>query len=299
MKKPKNPLLKQFARELLDSYPNPEDYRKAFHEKFSELTKSIVESMLEEEMNDHLGYRSYERTDEQKDNYRNGHSSKEISTNSGSVKIDVPRDRNAEFEPRILPKKSKDLGMFEDKVIAMYSNGMSTREIEETILDLYGVEIDSTTISNMTNRILEKANEIHSRPVSRNFVALFIDGIRHKVRQENKVKEVTVYVAIGLKMDGCKEAIDFWIGESETSKFWLNVLNNLKSRGLNDILVVCCDNLPGISEAIKVVYPKADIQKCIIHQIRNSLLHVSYKDAKEFAEDMKISIKHQILIKQK
>ena len=261
-------------------------------EKFKEVQETIkklmaeaLQEVLEAEMEEFLGYAKYER--EEKNNYRNGYSSKTLKTSLGEIEIKTPRDRNSDFEPQIVKKRQTVLGELEDKIISLYAKGMSTRDIQELFEEIYGKEVSSSLISRITERLEPRIKEWQNRPLEKVYVILFIDCIFYKVRDNGKVKDKAIYVVAGINREGKKEVLGFWISETESASFWINVLNDLKARGVEDVLIFSVDNLSGISKAIKAVYPKAEIQKCVVHQIRNSLKYVSWKDRKEVANDLK------------
>lgn len=255
---------------------------------FKNLSKAIIENSLNAEMDEHLGYDKWDQTSRNKsNNYRKGYSNKKVKSSFGEFDIKIPRDENAMFEPTLVKKYQTDISHFDDKVIALYSKGLSTREIENYIKDLYGVELNKDTISRITDRILPEINEWLERPIEQIYPVVYIDGIRFKVKEDNKFVEKSVYILFGINTNGFKEVLHFSIAESESAKQWLTIFNQLKEKGLKDVLIFCCDNLSGISEAIKSAFPDSMIQKCIIHQIRNSTKFVKYNDLKEFTSDMK------------
>jgi len=221
------------------------------------------------------------------DNSRNGYTTKTVGTEFGPVEIDIPRDRKGEFEPKIVPKYKRDVSGIEEKAISLYARGMSTRDIHEQIKDLYGVEISAEMVSKITERLLPEIREWQNRPLEPIYSFVFLDAIHYKIREDGHVLNRAAYVVIGVDIDGNKDILGIWIGENESSKFWLGVLNELKSRGVEEILLFSVDGLTGLKEAIEAVYPNAMIQRCIIHQLRNSFKYVSYKNIKEFSRDFK------------
>lgn len=269
----------------------PKDERPKNLEEFREFwkkhTKDLLEFFLEEEMNEFLGYDKNEHEKYLRENHRNGHYKKNVRSNSGEINLDIPRDRNGEFEPQIVPKFKYDISDFENQVIVLYSKGLSTRDIASTMQQMYGVELDASFISRITEKLIPKIVEWQNRKLDSIYPMIFIDGIRFKVKEENQIVNKSVYIVMGYSLDGIKEVLGFWIGESESAKYWMSVLNDIKMRGVDEIYIVSCDNLKGVSNAIQSVYPKAQIQKCIVHQIRNSTKFVNYKDLKEFSKDMK------------
>lgn len=252
-----------------------------------EINKDVIETLLGGEITTHLGYDKHDYSNKKTDNSRNGFSSKKINTSSGSVDLKIPRDRKSEFDPIIIKKYEKDITGIEEKVIAMYSRGMSTRDINDYIKEIYGTEISAETVSNITKCVLERAKEWQSRPLDKMYPIIFLDATIIKMRNEGSVKNTAVYAIIGINLDGKKECLGLWIGTNESSKYWLGILTELKNRGLEDVLIFSVDNLKGISESIEAVFPNAEIQKCIVHQIRNSLAFVSWKERKAIASDLK------------
>ena len=255
---------------------------------FKNLSKAIIENSLNAEMDEHLGYDKWDQSSRNKsNNYRKGYSNKKVKSSFGEFDIKIPRDKDAMFEPTLVRKYQTDISHFDEKVIALYSKGLSTREIQNYIKDLYDVELNKDTISRITDKILPEINEWLERPIQPVYPVIYIDGIRFKVKEDNKFIEKSVYILFGINTDGFKEVLHFSIAESESAKHWLTIFNQLKEKGLKDVLIFCCDNLSGISEAIKSAFPESMIQKCIIHQIRNSTKFVKYTDLKEFTSDMK------------
>jgi transposase-like protein len=251
-----------------------------------EISGTILEEMLEAELDEELGYEKYDRTEE-KDNYRNGYTSKKVKGTLGEMELKIPRDRNGSYEPKIVPKYSKDISELEGKIIGMYGIGMTTRDISDQINEMYGFEVSADTISKITDKIIPLINDWQNRQLEEIYSFVFMDGIVYKVRIENVIKKVTVYVIIGVDLAGFKDVLGLYVGEIESAKYWLSVLNNLKQRGVKDILIASVDGLSGFEQAITTAFPKTLIQRCIIHQVRNSMRFVSYKDSKEFARDLK------------
>lgn len=259
------------------------------------VTGQILESILKGELDSHLGYGKYDHKDKSTANRRNGTSRKKVKTKEGELILQIPRDRNNEFEPILIPKGERELSFFEDHVLALYGKGMSTRDITSLIKEIYNYEISAETVSKITDRVQDDSAAWHSRPLESLYLAVFLDGFHAKVRVESIVRNVCVYVIIGMKCDGTKDCLGFWVdSQGESSSYWLSVLNGLKNRGVENILIFSCDNLSGISEAILACYPKAEIQKCVVHQIRNSFKYVSYKDRKAVGEDLKAIYKASI-----
>lgn len=251
---------------------------------------AMIEEMLEVERDDHLGYSKHERKKDT-ENLRNGYSPKTVRSSQGDIKLDIPRDRDGYFEPELIKKHQNDISQIEDKIISMYAKGMTVRDIQSHLEEIYGASISAQTISNMTDRILPTVEEWRNRALREIYSILYIDGQRFKVRSDGQVKEKTVYTVLGIDIEGNKEILGLWIAETESAKYWLSVLTEIRNRGVKDILIITSDDLPGIEDAIKVAYPEALYQGCVVHLIRNSLKHVSYKDLKEFSSDMKFIYK--------
>ena len=256
-------------------------------DKLKEIFKDTLQEVFEAEMNEHLGYEKHNSKGDKSGNSRNGYSEKMIKTRFGDVNIDIPRDRNSEFEPQIIKKYGRTSNQLEDQILAMYAKGMSTRDIEEHMRDIYGVEVSPTMVSVITDKILPVIAEWQSRPLERVYPIVFLDAIHFKVRKENRIINKAAYSVLGINIAGEKDILGIWIGEAESSSFWLGVCNDLKNRGIQDILIACTDNLAGFSEAINACFPQTEIQLCIIHQIRNSLRYVSYKERPELMVDLK------------
>lgn len=255
---------------------------------FKETIAEFMQGSLEAELDEELGYEPYDVKNKNTENSRNGHSKKTLRTSMGKVEIDVPRDRNGDFEPKILPKNQTSISQdMESKIISMYAKGMSVSDIEKHIRDIYGLEISDTTVSRITDKVLPAAKEWQQRPLESIYAVVFLDAIHYRVRSEGQIVKKAVYIAIGIDLDGKKDVLGMWVGENESAKFWASVLNNMRNRGVEDILIACTDNLTGFSQAIEAVFPKTDIQNCIIHQLRNSSKYVSYKDIKALMADLK------------
>ena len=255
---------------------------------FKETIAEFMESGLEAELDDELGYGRYDYRNKDTDNSRNGHSSKTLRTSYGDVEVAVPRDRKGEFEPQLLKKNQTSVSQdIEEKILSMYAKGMTTGDIETHIQDIYGIEVSDTTISRITDKILPIAKEWQQRPLEAVYAVVFLDAIHYHVRSEGQIVKKAVYIALGINLDGKKDVLGMWVGEHESAKYWTTVLNGLKNRGVEDIFIACTDNLTGFSAAIEAVFPKTEIQNCIIHQLRNSSKYVSYKDIKELMADLR------------
>jgi len=253
-----------------------------------DLFASTVQEMLEAEMDTHLGYAKHDTKHKQTDNSRNGHSrQRTVQSELGEIAVALPRDRQSEFDPVLVKKHQKRMPSIEDQVIALYARGVSTRDIQDHLHQIYGVEISPTLVSNLTDRLLPRIQEWQSRPLHPVYAVVFLDAIHYKVRQEGHVVTKAAYMVVGIDLDGQKDVLGMWIGEHESAKFWLGVLTELRARGVQDVLVFSTDNLQGFSEAIAASFPKADVQKCIVHQIRNTLKYVSYKDYKAVTASLK------------
>ena len=255
---------------------------------FKDMIGSFVENGLEGELEDELGYGKYDYQNKETDNSRNGHSEKTLKTSFGEVDIKVPRDRKGEFEPELVKKQQTSLsGDIEEKILSMYSKGMSTTDIEGHIREIYGLEISDSAVSRITDKILPVVREWQARPLASVYAVVYLDAIHFHVRAEGQIVKKAVYIAIGLDMDGRRDVLGMYIGENESAKFWLTVLNNLKNRGVSDILIACVDGLTGFPNAIEAIYPRTELQKCVIHQIRNTTRFVSYKEIKPLMADLK------------
>ncbi len=284
-----SPERKELISNLLKEY-NPEDTQ-SVQEMLKDLLGDTLQSMLEAELDEKLGYTKYDYKNKETDDSRNGYSKKTVTSSMGTIKLDIPRDRKGEFEPQIVKKNQTDVSNIEDQVLSMYAKGMTTRDISSHLWDVYGVEASAEMISRMTDRILPIAKEWQNRPLERKYAIVFMDAVHFNVREDNHTVKKAVYVAIGVKLNGIKEVLGMWIGGNESAKYWLGVLNEIKNRGVEDILIVSVDGLTGFGDAIHAVYPAAEVQRCIVHQIRYSTKFVSYKDLKPFMADLKMVYK--------
>jgi len=253
--------------------------------EFKNILKEVIQTASQEELTAHLGYDKYQESDIK--NYRNGYNDKTLKSKYGNIKVSIPRDRNGTFEPKLVKKREVILNGSEDLILSLYSKGMSVQDIQLHLDDLYGYELSTQTISNITQKIMEQAEDWQNRPLDKIYPIIFMDATVLKIRVDRVVKNIAAYIMLGITLEGKKEVLGIWIGENETSKYWLTVLNDVKRRGVEDVLIFAIDGLNGFNEAIKAVYPKAEIQRCIVHQIRNSLKFVSYKDRKAVAKDLK------------
>lgn len=252
-----------------------------------ELTAGLIQEAMDAELDEELGYSKYDYKNKQTENSRNGSYKKTVSSSQGDVELTVPRDRNGDYEPQIVKKHQMDISAIEDKIIFLYSQGTSTRDIEKTMQEMYGIEMDATRVSKITDKLLPMIREWQNRPLESVYAMVLLDAIHYKVREEGVVVKKAVYIAIGTDLEGKKDVLGLWVGATESSKYWLSLLNGLKNRGVQDILIISVDGLAGFSEAIAVAYPQTEVQRCIIHQIRSSTRYVSYKDVKTFTAALK------------
>ncbi len=274
-------LLREYIKE--QNFTSPNEILNALKDMF----RDVLQESLEAEMDEALGYGKYDSSSKSIDNSRNGYSKKTVKSELGPVEINIPRDRNGEFEPKIISKHQRSVNGIEEKILGLYATGMTTRDISEQVKELYGVDVSAETVSNITNRILPLVAEWQSRPLEKTYSFVFMDAIHYKVREDKQVVIKAAYVVIGVNLDGEKEVLGIWIGANESSKFWLSVLNDLKNRGVQNVLIFCVDGLNGFKEAIGATFPFAKIQRCIIHQIRSSMKYIPYKDRKAFIADLK------------
>lgn len=274
----------KFPKDFFNQFKSKE----SFQEYFNEIYKQGIEAMLRSEMDEHLGYSKHTKEGNNTGNSRNGTFQKTVSTeNVGEVVLNIPRDRNGKFDPIIIPKGQTISSKIEDAIIGMYSRGMTTSDVRKQVHEIYGLEISETTVSNITEGIMVLAREWQQRALEAVYFTVWMDGIVLKIREDGKVINKCVYIVIGLRPDGKKEVLGFWIEKTETASFWMTVLNDLKVRGVQDILIACTDNLKGFTQAIKSVFPLSVTQLCIVHQIRNSCKFVVSKDRKFFCSDLK------------
>ena len=283
------PEKKEMLRTLRENYDpqSAEDVQAMLRD----LLGDMLQEMLEAEMDDHLGYSKYDYKNKETDDSRNGYSPKTVVSSVGEIDLDIPRDRKAEFEPQIVQKHQTDISNIEDQVLSMYAKGMTTRDISTHLHDVYGVDASAEMISHMTDRILPIAKEWQNRPLERKYAIVFMDAVHFHVREDNRTVKKAVYVAIGTRLSGQREVLGMWIGGNESAKYWLSVLNEIKNRGVEDIMIVSVDGLTGFGDAINAVFPQAEIQRCIVHQIRYTTKFVSYKDIKSFMKDLKLVYK--------
>lgn len=274
---------KNIIAELIEEY----DIKTAndIQEALKDLLGGTIQEMLEAELDNHLGYGSYERSSNP--DYRNGTKPKKLHSSYGEIPIDVPQDRDGDFEPKIVSKRKKDISEIEQKVISLSAKGLSTRQISSIVDDIYGFEMSDGMVSDITDKIIPKIEEWQNRPLSEVYPIVFIDCIHFSVRDEHIVKKLAAYIILGVNSEGYKEVLSITVGENESAKYWLGVLNSLKNRGVKDILILCADGLTGIKESIATAFPQTEYQRCIVHQVRNTLKRVAEKDKKAFANDLK------------
>ncbi len=257
------------------------------HDLVKELTGGMIQELLEGELDNELGYSKWDYKNKRTPNSRNGHSEKTVKSREGEITVKIPRDRNGEFEPQLIEKYNTDISSIEDKILFLYSQGISTRDIQKTIKEIYGVDIDDTKVSRITDKIIPVIKEWQERPLENIYAMVMLDALHIKVREDGAVSKKAVYIAIGTNLDGRKDVLGIWLDASEGAKYWLSVLNGLKSRGVEDILIASIDGLKGFVEAIQVAFPRTEVQRCVVHQIRSSTRYVSYKDVKAFVADLK------------
>lgn len=274
---------RNIIHQLLEEYDiqTAEDIQDAL----KDLLGGTIKEMMKAEMDDHLGYGRSERSDT--DDYRNGYKRKRVNSSYGSMEIDVPQDRKSTFHPQIVRKRQKDISDIDQKIISMYAKGMTTRQISETIEDIYGSETSEGFISDVTDKILPQIEDWQNRPLNEVYPILYIDAIHYSVRDNGVIRKLVAYVILDINGEGRKEVLTISVGDNESSKYWLSVLNELKNRGVKDVLVICADGLTGIKEAIAAAFPKTEYQRCIVHQVRNTLKYIPDKDRKTFAADLK------------
>lgn len=274
---------RNIIRQLLEEYDieSAEDIQDAL----KDLLGGTIKEMMETEMDSHLGYQKSERSNS--NDSRNGYKTKQVNSSYGSMKIEVPQDRNSTFDPKVVKKRQKDISDIDQKIISMYAKGMTTRQISDTLEDIYGFEASEGFISDVTDKIMPQIEDWQNRPLYEMYPVLYIDAIHYSVRDNGVIKKLAAYVVLGINQDGYKEVLTIEVGENESSKYWLSILNGLKNRGVRDILIICADGLTGIKEAIGVAFPKTEYQRCIVHQVRNTMKYVSDKDRKPFCADLK------------
>lgn len=280
MKLPKE-LIKDMVRE--QKFTSTNQIMDTIKDMFSDILEEVLQCEIEEQ----LGYEKHQRRSNEPSNYRNGSTKRKLKTQFGEVEVNVPRDRKGSYEPKILDKYQRNVDGLEEKILSLYAHGMSTRDIQEQVKDLYNIEISSELVSKISEKIMPQVNEWQNRPLEAYYPFVFMDAIHYKIRDNHQIVSKAAYVVLGINHEGYKEILGIWVGGNESSKFWLGVLNDLKTRGVQTVNLFCIDGLTGFKEAIQAVYPFAGIQRCIIHQIRSSTRFVSYKHIKEFVADLK------------
>ena len=273
----------QVVNALLETYDikSAEDIQDAL----KDLLGDTLKKMLEVEMEEHLGYEKGQKNSST--NSRNGFKDKKVRTHYGEVNLSVPQDRESSFEPMVVQKRQKDISRIEQQIISMYARGLTTRQISDQIEEIYGFDVSESFVSNVTNKILPEIMDWQNRPLDDVYPIIFIDAVHFAVRHEKVIKKLAAYVVLGISKEGKKEVLGLYIGENESSKYWLGILNELKNRGVKDILIMCADGLSGIKESIQVAFPNTEYQRCIVHQVRNTLKYVSHKEKKSFAADLR------------
>jgi putative transposase len=280
------PIRRELIDELLKDYPDSQDIL-AEDGLLKQLTKAVIERCLETELNTHLGYAKHTRVNNATSNRRNGHSQKTLKGEQGQVEIDVPRDRQGTFEPQLVQKGQTRLDGFDEKIIALYARGMTTRDIQAQLQELYGVEVSAALISNVTEAVMDEVRQWQARPLEAVYPIMYLDCLVVKVRENQRVVNKSVYLALGVNLSGYKELLGMWLAQNEGAKFWLSVLTELQNRGVKDIFIACVDGLTGFPEAIEAVYPQTRVQLCMVHLVRTSLRYVASKHMKEVATDRK------------
>lgn len=284
-KQKRNPKTVAIAKAILDEYncKNVEDMQDAIKDIFGPM----FEAMLQGEMDSHLGYGSNDHGPKSTENRRNGYNSKTLKSTYGDIPVEVPRDRDASFEPQVVPKRTRDVSRIEDKVLAMYARGMSQRDIADTVEDIYGFEISHDTISTITDRVVETADEWQNRPLKKFYTFLFVDCLYVSVRKEMETKNLAVYVILGYDVNGVKDILGLWIGEAEGKHYWMQIFDEIKARGVEDVLFISMDGVSGLEEGARSIFKDAVVQRCIVHLIRNSIRYIPSKDYKAYTAQLK------------
>ena len=280
--------MSEARKKLIQSLIQDDNIKSAsdVHDALKDLFKDALQEMLNAELTEHLGYEKNEYTDN-KENYRNGYSQKTVHSSEGDITLNIPRDRQGTFDPIVVEKGQKDISNIEQKIIRMYARGMSNQNIYEEMQELYGIKVTPDMVTSITDKIIPEIREWQKRQLEEQYAIVFVDATYFSVKQDGIVVKKAVYIALGVTMTGEKEILGFYIGDSESAKYWTSILNEIKNRGVKDILILCADGLKGLKEAIGTVYPTTEFQRCIVHMIRNTLQYVSYKDRKELAKDLK------------
>ncbi|WP_369742326.1 IS256 family transposase [Pseudidiomarina sp. PP-1MA] len=281
------PISDKLIDQLLDGCDSPEDILGEAG-LLKQLTKKVAERVLEAEMEVHLGYAPNDSAGNNSGNSRNGKTKKTVRSINGDVELDIPRDRNGSFEPKLVRKGERQLNGFDERIIALYARGMTTRDIQAYLEEAYGVEVSPTFISQVTNAVMDEVKAWQHRPLAKLYPVVYLDCLVVRSRDSGVVQNKSVYLALGINTDGEKELLGLWMAQTEGAKFWLSVMNELKNRGVDDIFIACCDGLKGFPEAIEAVYPKTQVQLCIVHQIRHSLRYENWKQRKTIVADLKL-----------
>ena len=279
-------ITKEVLDELLKDCNSPDEFYGP-NGLVKQLSKALIERMMQAELTEQLGYEKSNAGEKETENRRNGTSSKTLRTDQGPMEIEVPRDRNGEYEPQIVPKHQREWRGFDDKILSMYGLGLSTKAIQENLKEIYNVDVSPELISRVTDEVKGLVDEWRNRPLEAFYPVLFFDALRVNIRDEGHVSKKAVYLALAIGLDGQKEVLGLWIEQNEGSKFWMGILNELKNRGVNDILIAAVDGLTGFPDAINAVFPKAEVQLCMVHMVRNSIKYVPYKDRKAVTADLK------------
>ena len=261
---------------------------KDVHTVVKSMMKGVIEGILQEELNQHLGYQKHSKVGSNSGNSRNGTSSKTVLSTAGEIEIAIPRDRNGEFSPQLVKSYQTDISEFDERIISMYARGMTTRDIQAHVQEIYGAEISPTMVSMITDKVLHVAHEWQQRPLASVYVITYFDAIFYKVRDGGKIVSKAAYTCLGVDINGNKDILGLWIGSSEGATYWLSIMNELKARGVKDIFIACIDGLKGMGEAIETAFPRTEIQRCVIHMMRNSFKYVAHKNSKQFIADLKL-----------
>lgn len=277
---------KEILDELIKDCKNPEQFYGP-NGLMKQLTKAVVERMMEAELTEQLGYEKSDPAEKQTTNRRNGKTTKTLRTDHGPMEIEVPRDRDGEYEPQVIPKHQREFRGFDDKILSMYGLGLSTKAIQENIKEIYGVDISPELVSRVTDEVKGFVEEWRNRPLESFYPVVFFDALRVNIRDEGQVSKKAVYLALAIRLDGQKEILGMWIEKNEGAKFWLGIMNELKTRGVNDFLIAAVDGLSGFPDAINTVFPNTEVQLCMVHMVRNSVKYISYKDRKAITSDLK------------
>lgn len=282
-------LTPEMIEQLRADLKNAKTYQDLMGENgaIKKIIKASLEGMLDAELTEHLGYEKYSSTGRNTGNSRNGKTHKTLKNDNGEIELTIPRDRNSTFDPVVVKKYERTLGPIEDKIISMYAKGMTTRDIQSHVQEFYGLDVSASLVSQITDKIIDLAKEWHNRPLEKVYPIVFFDAIHYKVTSEGKVTNKAAYTCLALDITGRKDLLGLWVSEAEGSNFWLGVLTELKNRGVQDILIACVDGLKGFPEAINTVFPKTEIQLCIIHLIRNTLRYIASKDQKSFMKELR------------